>query len=103
MNGALQGVAGFGSANNPNLGVVLYDPTQPIGSRMSILGNTIIARMYHSEATLLPDLVSGSDPETNNPDGTAKYPEEFRIEVINRVFPSNCLLACPILLSLSHA
>jgi hypothetical protein len=40
--------------------------------------------MYHSEAVLLPDgrvLVSGSDPETNNPDGTVKYPEEFRIEV----------------------
>ena len=80
LNGALQGFAGFGLANNPNLGAVLYDPTQPIGSRMSILNNTIVARMYHSEATLLPDgrvLVSGSDPET------AKYPEEFRIEVNN--------------------
>jgi len=78
LNGALQGVAGFGLANNPNFGAVLYDPTQPIGSRMSILSNTIVARMYHSEATLLPDgrvLVSGSDPQT------AKYPEEFRIEV----------------------
>ena len=82
LNGALQGFAGFGLANNPNLGAVLYDPTQPIGSRMSILNNTIVARLYHSEATLLPDgrvLVSGSDPET------AKYPEEFRIEVINSV------------------
>ena len=40
--------------------------------------------MYHSEAILLPDgrvLVSGSDPQTDNPDGTVKYPEEFRIEV----------------------
>ena len=86
LNGALQGVAGFGLANNPNFGAVLYDPTQPIGSRMSILNNTIVARLYHSEATLLPDgrvLVSGSDPQTKNPDGTDKYPEEFRIEVIN--------------------
>ena len=86
LNGALQGVAGFRLASNPNLGAVLYDPTQPIGSRMSILNNTIVARLYHSEATLLPDgrvLVSGSDPETNNPDGTVKYPEEFRIEVVN--------------------
>ena len=86
LNGALQGVAGFGLASNPNLGAILYDPTQPIGSRMSILNNTIVARLYHSEATLLPDgrvLVSGSDPETKNPDGTVKYPEEFRIEVIN--------------------
>ena len=88
LNGALQGFAGFGLANGPNLGAVLYDPTQPIGSRMSILNNTIVARLYHSEATLLPDgrvLVSGSDPET------AKYPEEFRIEVINSVLFSLAL------------
>jgi len=84
LNGATQGVAGFGLANNPNLGALLYDPTQVIGSRFSILNNTIVARMYHSEAVLLPDgrvLVSGSDPQTDNPDGTVKYPEEFRIEV----------------------
>ena len=33
---------------------------------------------------LLPDgrvLISGSDPQTNNPDGTPKFPEEMRIEV----------------------
>jgi len=84
MNGAMQGVAGFGLANDPNLNAVLYDPTQPVGSRFSILNDTIVARMYHSEAILLPDgriLVSGSDPMTNNPNGTVKYPEEFRIEV----------------------
>jgi len=84
MNGAHHGVAGFGLADDPNLNAVLYDPTQPLGSRFSILNNTIVARMYHSEATLLPDgriLVSGSDPQTNNDDGTVRYPEEFRIEV----------------------
>jgi len=78
LNGAHAGVAGFGLANDPNLSALLYDPTQPIGSRFSILGNTTIARMYHSEATLLPDgrvLVSGSDPETPG------LPEELRIEV----------------------
>ncbi|KAH0580445.1 hypothetical protein H2248_001946 [Termitomyces sp. 'cryptogamus'] len=83
-NGATQGVAGFGLANDPNLNAVLYDPTKPLGQRFSILNNTIVARMYHSELTLLPDgrvLVSGSDPQTDNPDGTVKYPEEFRIEV----------------------
>ena len=78
LNGALQGVAGFGLASNPNFNALLYDPTQPVGSRFSILGNTTIARMYHSEATLLPDgrvLVSGSDPQTPG------LPEELRIEV----------------------
>ena len=97
LNGAQQGFAGFGLASNPNMGAVLYDPTQPIGSRMSILNTSIVARLYHSEATLLPDgrvLVSGSDPETNNPDGTVKYPEEFRIEVINQVFSLSWLLTC---------
>ncbi|KAH9958446.1 copper radical oxidase [Russula dissimulans] len=78
VNGAHQGLAGFGAASDPNLSALLYDPSQPIGSRISILGNTTIARMYHSEATLLPDgrvLISGSDPETSG------LPEELRIEV----------------------
>jgi len=78
VNGAHAGVAGFGLASDPNLSALLYDPTQPVGSRISILGNTTIARMYHSEATLLPDgrvLISGSDPQTPG------LPEELRIEV----------------------
>ncbi|KAI9457229.1 copper radical oxidase [Lactarius psammicola] len=78
MNGAQAGVAGFGLGNDPNLSALLYDPTQAAGARISILNTTTIARMYHSEATLLPDgrvLVSGSDPETPG------LPEELRIEV----------------------
>jgi len=78
LNGAHQGLAGFGGASDPNFNALLYDPTQPVGSRFSILGTTTIARMYHSEATLLPDgrvLVSGSDPQTPG------LPEELRIEV----------------------
>jgi hypothetical protein len=78
MNGAQAGVAGFGLASDPNLSALLYDPTQPAGSRISILNVTTIARMYHSEATLLPDgrvLISGSDPETPG------LPEELRLEV----------------------
>jgi len=84
MNGAKDGVAGFGLANTPNLNALLYDPTLPVGQRISILNTTIVARLYHSEATLLPDgrvLVSGSDPQTYAPNGTEIYPEEFRIEV----------------------
>ncbi|KAJ7119891.1 glyoxal oxidase N-terminus-domain-containing protein [Mycena crocata] len=77
MNGAHQGVAGFGLGNDPNLGALLYDPTKPVNQRISILNTTIVPRMYHSEAILLPDarvLVSGSDPES--PD----LPQETRIE-----------------------
>ena len=78
INGAQQGVAGFNLASDPNLSVLLYDPSQPVGSRISILSSTTIPRMYHSEATLLPDgrvLVSGSDPESPG------FNEELRIEV----------------------
>ncbi|KAF5353807.1 hypothetical protein D9758_010585 [Tetrapyrgos nigripes] len=77
MNGAQEGVAGFGLANDPNLNALLYDPTLPVGQRISILNNTIVPRMYHSEAILLPDgsvLISGSDPQTPG------FDEETRIE-----------------------
>jgi len=78
INGAQQGIAGFNLASDPNLSALLYDPSQPVGSRISILNNSTIPRMYHSEATLLPDgrvLLSGSDPQTSG------LLEELRIEV----------------------
>jgi hypothetical protein len=78
LNGATQGVAGFGLAINPNLNAILYDPTKPKYGRMSVMANTTIARMYHSEAVLMPDgrvLVSGSDPQD------PINPEEYRVEV----------------------
>ena len=78
MNGAQQGFAGFGLATEPNLNAVLYDPTQPLSNRMSVMANTTIDRLYHNEAILLPDgrvLVSGSDPED------VRYPQEYRTEV----------------------
>ncbi|KAF7359862.1 hypothetical protein MVEN_00711600 [Mycena venus] len=78
LNGAVQGVAGFGLANDPNLGALLYDPKLTFNERISILNTTIVARLYHSEAILLPDgrvLVSGSDPQSPT------NPQEFRIEV----------------------
>ncbi|KAF4584731.1 hypothetical protein EYR38_001962 [Pleurotus pulmonarius] len=78
VNGAHHGVAGFGLADDPNLSALLYDPAKPVHQRISILGNTIVPRLYHSEAVLLPDgrvLISGSDPQTPG------FPEEFRIEV----------------------
>lgn len=84
MNGAHQGVAGFGLATDPNLSALLYDPSQPLNQRISILNNTIVARLYHSELALLPDgrvLISGSDPQTYYPNGTDIFPQEYRIEV----------------------
>jgi hypothetical protein len=82
VNGALHGRAGFGLASNPNLQALLYDPSKPANSRFSVLNSTIVARLYHSEATLLPDgrvLISGSDPNDTATGG--EYPEEFRVEV----------------------
>jgi hypothetical protein len=80
MNGAQQGRAGFGLATEPNYNAVLYDPSKPVNFRMSVMANTTVARLYHSEATLLDDgrvLVSGSDPE----DVRAFAPQEYRNEV----------------------
>ncbi|KAI9745488.1 MAG: hypothetical protein M1818_001022 [Claussenomyces sp. TS43310] len=77
LNGAFQGVAGFGLATRPNLGALLYDPTKSVTQRMTVMATTIVARMYHSEAILLPDgrvMVSGSDPEDD------VNPEEYRVE-----------------------
>lgn len=77
-NGAHQGFGGFGLATDPNLNAVLYDPSKPVNTRFTILANTTVARMYHSEATLLDDgrvLISGSDPEDD------RYPQEYRVEV----------------------
>ena len=78
MNGAMQGFAGFGLANNPNHNAILYTPTAPVNSRFTSLANTTIDRLYHNEAILLQDgrvLVSGSDPEG------APYVQEYRVEV----------------------
>ncbi|KAK1782113.1 hypothetical protein QBC45DRAFT_345145 [Copromyces sp. CBS 386.78] len=77
-NGAHHGFAGFGLANNPNKNALLYNPTKPVGSRITVMANTTIARMYHSEAITLLDgrvLISGSDPQDN------VNPEEYRVEV----------------------
>lgn len=78
LNGAQEGVAGFGLAQDPNYNAILYDPSKPVNQRMSIMDTTPVARLYHSEAILLQDgrvMVSGSNPE----DGV--HPEEYRVEV----------------------
>ena len=78
-NGAREGRGGFGLANHANLNAVMYDPEAPLGERMTVLANTTIARMYHSEGVLLSDgkvLISGSDPQ----DLAGRFPQEYRLE-----------------------
>ncbi len=78
INGAKNGVAGFGLATEPNHNPIIYDPTKPVNQRMSLMANTTIDRMYHSESILLQDgrvLVTGSDPETPG------FNQETRVEV----------------------
>lgn len=78
LNGGQQGRAGFGLCTEPNHNAILYNPSQPVNSRMTSMANTTIDRLYHSEAVLLDDgrvLVSGSDPEDT------RFVQEYRVEV----------------------
>jgi hypothetical protein len=63
LNGAQQGVAGFGLATNPNLGAVLYDLMQPI-SRMSILNATVVACITQRRLSCLTDVAWFNTGET---------------------------------------
>lgn len=98
VNGAQMGTAGYGNmswnkvggvnfeglSNDPTYQPVLYDPSKPMGSRLSRDGFGIsnIARLYHSSAILLPDgsvMIGGSNPHQdvslNMPTGTT--PQAF--------------------------
>ena len=78
VNGATQGFGGFGLAQDPNHNAVLYDPRKPVNTRFTVLANTTIDRLYHSEAVLLDDgrvLITGSDPEDD------RHEQEYRVEV----------------------
>lgn len=48
------------------------------------MANTTVARLYHSEATVLLDgrvLVTGSDPTGDSQNPAGAFPEEYRVEV----------------------
>jgi hypothetical protein len=79
MNGGQTGVAGFALGKQANLNALLYDSRLPKHRRISVMANTTIPRMYHSEAVLMDDgrvLVSGSDPQD-----PATFAQEYRLEV----------------------
>lgn len=86
LGGAQHGVAGFNLASAPNYNAVLYDPAKPANQRMSVMANTTVARMYHSEAIVLLDgrvMVSGSDPTGQYDSPPDSFPEELRVEVFS--------------------
>ncbi|KAI0305706.1 glyoxal oxidase [Multifurca ochricompacta] len=94
LNGAGTGVAGYGNdswaigqsyADHPILQPVVYNSSAPSGSQWSRdgLSASVVPRMYHSTATLLPDgsvLVAGSNPNSDYVDSGVPYPTEYRIE-----------------------
>lgn len=83
-NGGQHGVAGFGLGGAPNYNAILYDPSKPINQRMSVMANTTVARLYHSEAIVLLDgrvMISGSDPTGDYDSPAGAWPEEYRVEV----------------------
>ncbi|KAI9238670.1 MAG: glyoxal oxidase N-terminus-domain-containing protein [Podila humilis] len=84
MNGAETGTAGFDRASDPVLHPVQYLPQAPRGQRFRVWNPSVIARMYHSVALMLPDmslLVAGSNPNGKPVEyGEGPYPTEYRVE-----------------------
>ncbi|KAL7163971.1 hypothetical protein ACSBR2_039974 [Camellia fascicularis] len=84
INDASNGTAGWKDTVGPVLNPVLYSPTQPNPSkRFTVLSPTIIPRMYHSTAILLPDgriLVGGSNPHLQYNFTAMPYPTELSLE-----------------------
>lgn len=90
LNGARRGAQGFGTAQEPCFGALIYDPEQPSGSRWSHEGTSNIPRLYHSVALLLLDgtvMIAGSNPveqpllEPDYSSPETSYVTEFRVEI----------------------
>ncbi|KAG0072084.1 hypothetical protein BGZ90_012041 [Linnemannia elongata] len=84
VNGADTGTAGFDRASDPVLHPVQYLPNERKGRRFRVWNPSVIARMYHSVAFMLPDsslLVAGSNPNGSPVEyGEGEFPTEFRVE-----------------------
>lgn len=88
LNGARLGCQGFGTASDPALTALIYDPAT---HSWSDAGHSLIPRMYHSVALMLLDgtiLVAGSNPnempvleEDTDPNVSSRaFSTEFRVE-----------------------
>ncbi|KAJ7108896.1 hypothetical protein O6H91_Y572600 [Diphasiastrum complanatum] len=85
INGAQNGKAGWGFANNPALNPVLYSSVAPANHRFAILQASTIPRMYHSTANLLPDgsiFVAGSNSHQFYT-FSGEFPTELRLEAFS--------------------
>ncbi|KAF7339055.1 Copper radical oxidase [Mycena venus] len=101
INGAQTGYAaiagvhdavGNSNADNPVLTPSLYNPSAPLGQRISNKGlpATEIPRMYHSTASLTPSgniLIAGSNPNLDV-NTTVKFSTEYRVEYLNPPYMS---------------
>jgi hypothetical protein len=90
LNGARRGAQGFGTAQEPCFGALIYDPEQSSGSRWTHEGTSNIPRLYHSVTLLLLDgtvMIAGSNPveqpllEPDYSSPETSYVTEFRVEV----------------------
>ncbi|KAJ3317269.1 hypothetical protein HDV06_001814 [Boothiomyces sp. JEL0866] len=98
INGATNGVGGFGAAQKPVLNPILYNPAAQAGKRFTILASTQVERLYHSEAILAIDgrvIVSGSTPNQDSNDDPTKviHPTEKRIEAFSPPYLLNGVAA----------
>lgn len=88
INGARRGCQGFGTASEPALDALIYNPQENL---WHMAGHTEIPRLYHSVALMLLDgsiLVAGSNPnempilekDIGPGDSKRQFPTEFRVE-----------------------
>ncbi|CAM6127551.1 unnamed protein product [Calypogeia fissa] len=85
INGAQNGSQGWGEASNPVYNPLLYKPSNRFGHRFRIQTPSMIPRLYHSTANLLPDgriLIAGSNTHQFYT-FTGIFPTELRVEAFS--------------------